>query len=276
MKTLVAPYVDGVKRRWHACRYRHWPRVMANSMPKAGTNLLIRLLDLLPGMVRGPHIDVGPDRGIEVFGQDEREQVQAFFDRLTAGTFGSSHCYWFDDLVRMIAERGIKCITIVRDPRDVCVSDYHYIMKNANHRLHWAYREMSSDADRLMASIVGMASARLGGAEPSLDIGRHYENFVGWGHWSGGIVIRFEDLIGACGGGDDHLQRAAVEKVVEYLGIDVDTSQVDRVVDDLFSRNARTFRRGQIGDWRDEFGRNHRMAFERVAGHVLGAFGYER
>lgn len=276
MKTLVAPYVDGMKRCWHGYRYRHWPAVMANSMPKAGTNLLIRLLDRLPGMVRGPHIDVGPDRGIEVFGESEGEQMRSFFDALKPGTFGSSHCYWFDELACMIEARGIKGITIVRDPRDVCVSDYHYIMKNANHRLHSAYREMSSDAERLMASIVGMTSEQLGGAAPSLDIGRHYEHFLGWGRWPGGIVVRFEDLIGARGGGDDRFQRDTIEQVVTYLGIEADASQVNRIVNDLFSQNARTFRRGQIGDWRDEFGPEHRMAFARVAGHVLEAFGYGR
>lgn len=276
MKTLVAPYMDGMKRRWHACRYRHWPRVMANSMPKAGTNLLIRLLDLLPGMLRGPHVDVGPDRGIEVFGREQRDRMRAFFDQIPAGTFGSSHCYWFDELGRMIAERGIRCITVVRDPRDVCVSDHHYIMKNAGHRLHQAYQEMSSDAERLMASIVGMTTEQLGGAEPSLDIGRHYENLLGWARWTEGIVVHFEDLVGASGGGDDQVQRDTVEKVIAYLGVDADAKQIDRIANSLFSREARTFRRGQIGDWRDEFEPEHRMAFARVAGHVLEAFGYAR
>jgi hypothetical protein len=268
--------MDGLKRRWRARRYPHWPRVMANSMPKAGTNLLIRLLDLLPGMVRGPHIDVGPDQAIELFGQDERDQMCEFFDQLEPGMFGSSHCYWFDELAGMIEERGIKCVTIVRDPRDVCVSDYHYIMDNPGHRLHLAYRQMSSDAERLMASIVGMTTEQLGGAEPSLDIGRHYENFLGWAHWSRGTTVRFEDLIGARGSGDDHLQRDTIEKVIASLGIQLNASQVDRVANKLFSRNAKTFRRGQIGDWRDEFAPEHRMAFARVAGHVLEPFGYER
>jgi hypothetical protein len=244
-------------------------------MPKAGTNLLIRLLDLLPGMEQGPHIDIGPDEGLLEFGEVERSRMAVFLRQIRPGIFGSSHCYYSDVLADMLRSSNVRCITIVRDPRDVCVSDYHYIIKSPSHRLHDAYQQMTSDASRLMASITGLSSDQLNGAPPSLDIGMHYEQFIGWASYADAVTVRFEDLIGARGGGNDQCQRETVRKIMVYLDVDLSDAQLDNIIGRLFSQQARTFRRGQIGDWRYEFDAEHHVAFERVAGHVLDAFGYE-
>ena len=78
---------------------------------------------------------------------------------------------------------------------------------------------------------------------PSLNIGKHYEQFLGWGSYTGGITARFEDQIGARGGGDDRRQRETGRQIIEYLDIDLSDEQLDDVIDGLFSERARTFRR---------------------------------
>ena len=273
---VLAPYLSRMKAFLQRCETRRCPRVLANSMPKAGTNLLLRLLSLLPDLRRGGHIDIGPDQGITEWSTREQKQFARFLSSIAPGVFSSGHCYYFEPLADLLDRRDIKCVTIVRDPRDVCVSDHHYIMTSAKHRLHKPYQRMASDSDRLMASIVGMSSAQLNGDAPSLDIGRHFEHFVGWRYYSNGIVVRFEDLIGGRGGGDDRVQRREIQRVCDYLGIAMARHEIDAVAEGLFSKDAKTFRRGCIGDWRDEFNDEHRAAFDRVAGDVLDTFGYQR
>lgn len=41
-------------------------------------------------------------------------------------------------------------------------------------------------------------------------------------------------------------------------------------------RKASTFRKGQINEWRNEFKKEHLLAFEKVAGNILEIFGYKK
>ncbi|NIQ13648.1 MAG: hypothetical protein GTO02_04335, partial [Candidatus Dadabacteria bacterium] len=190
----------------HSLKFRHNPRILANSMPKAGTHLLTRFISFLPGMKGTSFIDIGPNLGIEEFTEKERARAEKFLRKIKNGFYGKSHCFYFDELVELLERYTIKCITIIRDPRDVCVSDYHYILKNKSHRLHQVYRQMASNDERCMASIVGLSSEYLNGEPPSLDIGTHYKNYIGWQGYSNGLVIKYEDLIGSKGCGSDDKQ----------------------------------------------------------------------
>jgi hypothetical protein len=245
-------------------------------MPKAGTHLLKGLLNLLPGMKFYSHINIGPDQAILDFNSREQSKAERFLRKISTGAFATAHCFYYDGLAELLNEYKIKCITIIRDPRDVCVSDYHYIMKAEDHRLHRFYKKMGSDDERLMASIVGMSSELLDGDPPSLDIGQHYVNYIGWAQYSNGLCIKFEDLIGDKGGGSNDKQKGVIKKIVSYLGIDIGDVELGNIRGSLFSTKATTFRKGQIGSWRDEFKKEHIMAFDKVAGNILDIFGYER
>jgi hypothetical protein len=260
----------------HSKRNGHLPAVLSNSMPKAGSNLVRRFLQLIPDMKNSGHFDLGPDQAITKFTDVERRASEKFLGQITAGIYGTSHCFYFDELAEILDRRRIKCLTIMRDPRDVCVSDYHYIMSNPQHRLHSLYKEMPNDHERLMSSIVGLPSESLGGDAPSLDIGEHYRHFKGWLSYSNGLVFKFKDLIGAKGGGSEDVQDQTIRRILAYLGIDMGEVGIEHIKGELFSKQAHTFRRGQIGDWRDEFSREHEAAFEKVAGDILDLYTFQR
>ena len=275
MKSIVGHLARDISLYVHSKRNPSRPKVLANSMPKAGTNLLERLMSLLPGMKRGAHLDMGPDQAILDFDRPQQLIAEKFINKIASGIYATSHCFYFSGLANLLDQKGIKCVTIVRDPRDVCVSDYHYIMKSEGHRLHRFYKQMGSNSERLMASIVGMPSEALDGAPPSLDIGQHYKNFMGWSSYSHGLVLRFEDLVGSKGGGSDKSQRESLEKVVSFLGIELDEKELEEIRGNLFFTKSPTFRKGQIGSWKEEFNDDHRQAFKKVAGEILISFGYE-
>ena len=88
-------------------------------------------------------------------------------------------------------------------------------------------------------------------------------------------MVRFEDLVGAKGGGSADRQRRTVESLYAYIGLDVDRAFVDRVCEELFSPSSPTFRRGAVGQWRDVFEPRTIELFAREAGPALAPYGYE-
>ena len=162
----------------------------------------------------------------------------------------------------------MRTVCILRDPRDVAVSQMHYIKQLENHFAHEGYMALSSDRERLLVSIRG---GELGGRKlQSLE--QRYRQFVRWERDGGAAVVKFEDLVGTKGGGSAEAQRLAVERVARQLGVEEGT--LDVVEEDLFGV-GRTFRKGQIGGWREEFSAEHERTVKEVVGSLLVELGYE-
>jgi len=82
----------------------------------------------------------------------------------------------------------------------------------------------------------------------------------------------FEELAGPLGGGTADLQLRAAARLLDFLGIKEHAPQ--DVTGKLFNRNAFSFHRGQIGDWREVFtNKQCRLAEARFA-DVLPLYGY--
>jgi hypothetical protein len=65
-----------------------------------------------------------------------------------------------------------------------------------------------------------------------------------------------------------------VEGVARQLGVEVEERTMGVVEEDLFGV-GRTFRKGQIGGWREEFSAEHERAVKEVVGSLLVELGYE-
>jgi Sulfotransferase domain len=186
------------------------------------------------------------------------------------GGFVSAHCIYTPQLADLFRQQGMSTVCILRDPRDVAVSQMHYIKQLENHFAHEGYMALSSDKERLLLAIRG---GELGGRRlQSLD--ERYRQFLRWERDGGAAVAKFEDLVGTKGGGSAEAQRLAVERVAEHLGVEVDEATMRAVEEGLFGA-GRTFRKGQIGGWREEFSAEHARAVEEVLGPLLVELGYE-
>jgi Sulfotransferase domain len=186
------------------------------------------------------------------------------------GGFVSAHCIYTPELADLFRQQGMRTVCILRDPRDVAVSQMHYIKQLENHFAHEGYLALPSDSERLMLAIRG---GELGGRRlQSLD--ERYRQFLRWERDGGAAVAKFEDLVGTKGGGSAEAQRLAVERVAGHLRAEVDEATMRAVEEGLFGA-GRTFRKGQIGGWREEFSAEHVRAVEEILGPLLVRLGYE-
>lgn len=82
----------------------------------------------------------------------------------------------------------------------------------------------------------------------------------------------YERLVGAAGGGDDREQLAAVRTAMLHFGVAGDPQQI---ANQLYSTDTRTFRKGNIASWKDEFSAPQLAAFDAKYRDILTLYGYE-
>ena len=202
--------------------------------------------------------------------QISRRWLTRRLSKVPDGGFVTAHCVYTPELADLFHEGGMRVVCILRDPRGVAVSQMHYLKQLKNHFAHEEYMALPSDHERLLVSIRG---GELGGRELQ-PLDQRYRQFLRWGQEGGAVMVKFEDLVGTKGGGSDEAQRVAVERVARHLGVAADEGVLRRVEEELFGV-GRTFRKGQIGGWREEFSEEHEGAVKEVLGTLLVELGYD-
>lgn len=238
-------------------------RVMANSIPKAGTNLLSRLMRLMPGTVDRwtYHVDESLS-GLE-------RQIQCG----RAGQVITAHLPWTQALADQFNRMDYRTFLMVRDPRDVMVSGVHYVTRmDKGHPLHRHLNNLPDDDARLLA-MINPPPADLN--IPEVWKNDNFRTFLPWFDEPACMVIRFEDLVGVRGGGSDAAQQKCIRDVAQHMRVDLSDEQLHSITNALFGNKSRTFRKGQIGDWPNQFNDAHKAAYKEQAGDVLIKMGYE-
>jgi len=279
------------------------PRIFLNSFPKGGTNLVLRLLELCGYETKQPYVSanlllqrprwarkilrgfsnnlsnesnpeinpkaiaVGVDSPVYV----RKAWLERYLSSLKDGQALPAHCLYTDNLHGLVKEQNIKIIQVLRDPRAIAVSNAHYLAKQEKHPMYSFYQSLPDFDSQLAFSITG------GKVNSELTLNSIAERamFIApWVEQEDVLSIRFEDLIGAKGGGDDDLQRAAILQVLNFLDLENDDVNVWHVQNNLFGTSA-TFRQGQIDSWRDSFKEMHFKAYNAVAAELTKSWGYD-
>ncbi|MBV1870841.1 MAG: sulfotransferase domain-containing protein [Gammaproteobacteria bacterium] len=244
------------------------PKILANSLPKSGTNLLLRSLYLMPDIYR---------RFQKTLLSDEEPLIIDTLQKVKKGEICAAHLKYSPERARLITENNIKHLLMVRDPRDVAVSNYIYITRqDTGHRLHDYFKNvLKTDDERLAASIQGITSEQLGGLSPSLSLAEHYRDYLAWADCGDSVkLVKFEDLVGLSGSGSEDHQRQEIASMAAYLGMELESDDISYIVSNLFSTASRTFNKGQIGAWKEHFGNFSEKAFADEFSGILGALDY--
>ncbi len=250
------------RKCWARVSNRSEPRVLCICIPKSGTHLLERALCLHPRLYR---------RLIRTINDASAPTVGALARTLHDARPGQvlvSHLAYSPERLRVMRSSGVRHLLLVRDPRDVVVSTMFYIMRQKEHQFHDLFLRQPSERARLRLAIMGCAELGF------TSVAEHFAAYRGWLD-SGGLVVRFEDLVGVRGGGDGETQLTSLGAIFQHLGTPVEEAGLQRVANRLFSSNSPTFRKGTSGDWRTHFDSELQRIFIRKTQHILEGFGYQ-
>jgi hypothetical protein len=266
-----------------AHRFSPGSRVLVNSMPKAGTHLVTSLLEQFPDlMFSGRHHSFRHFAPPDAPPPDQETELRVDWRRLERALASVNRGQWMTGhfsaeprLLALLNQLDYKIVSIIRDPRDVAVSSVYYF---SGLKRHYLYEDFNTNLktmdERLMAVIEGLpaTSTRRGLG----DIAHRIRRYALWLENPSTYGCRFEQLVGARGGGTLAKQREEIRRLGNHIDRPLSDDEIDVVASKTWSTRVSTFRKGRIGDWRNHFSDEHIAAFKEIAGDQLIALGYEQ
>ncbi len=239
--------------------FRYGPKVLANSIPKGGTHLLSRVLSLFPLLVPRWHYGI----------VSAELKSPKNLPMIHKGQYITTHLYWNKKLVNALNISEISTLFIIRDLRDVVVSRAYYLTHMLRDHPLSSYLNSISADEQLMTAIMGIDKYGI-----MQSIGSWARGYTPWLDEITCCTIRFEDLVGSAGGGSEEKQVEAVRMIACHLGFKLPSNQISDVASQAFCVQSKTFRKGQIGQWKNYFKAKHKAVFKEVTGDALIKLGY--
>jgi hypothetical protein len=248
------------------------PCVLANSIPKSGTNLLKNCLYHFPSL-RPAHKHSSLKRYRHIGSKELKNTLK----HIRRGHYFTGHVPYTESNGKILKDNNIRSIMIIRDPRDVVVSHMHWATeKKKNHRLRMFYQSLPSDYERLMASLKGFSGEHTADGKPFEGVKTWFKDFMPWRKKPYNLTIKFEDLVGHRGGGDDKRQLETIKKIAKHLEIEINSDTLRYIGDNTFSSDTHTFRKGKIGGWKDHFDERCKEECKKTIGEWIIELGYEK
>lgn len=224
--------------------------IFAVTIPKSGTHMMAKCLRHLTGR---DIINVSEftDVGAAALPRNQHHEIYRGHIRHTpqAGEFFSNNKF--------------KGLLMMRDPRDQLVSMTYWIVLRPEAHPEEAARYKADPSyfnEVLMERIKGIKD--------------YYQPFLPWLSHPRFYTVRFENLVGARGGGKQSLQFKELYNIAKHLNVSRRVDKLKRCSKSLFGGTA-TFRKGQIGSWKRHFKPEHKEKFKEIAGQLLIDLGYE-
>jgi len=138
---------------------------------------------------------------------------------------------------------------------------------------HKTLASFPTDEDRYIAVIAGLFGKDATPHAPIFPLSHLFERYEGWLTEPNVLVLKYEDIVGPKGGGDQSEQLAAYRRLSDHIGLAISDGELAAMIDGIYSEGGAYFVKGQRGQWRDVFTpRVHNVfesAFARRHGHWL-------
>jgi hypothetical protein len=259
-------------QRWGYQQLMSMPVVFGNALPKAGSHLIIQVLQGLTGI--GPFVNPGfpPVNRFEDNSRLPEEVILANIERMRAGDIGYGYIHCQEPFVSALTSTNRATIFVYRDPRDMIVSHVFYATDiHLEHEMREFYKDvLSTNEERIDAEILGTH----GPGFEYFGIRRRYEAYMGWFDQLEVLTLRFEDLI--------QDREASFARILDFLagyGFTPSVSRqlaIEHLVKEIQPEKSGTFRKAQPGNWREHFTDTNIRNFKDHAGDLLIRLGYEQ
>jgi len=234
--------------------------------PKTGTHLLFKTLKLMTG------------KSCRVYGSYEEYTTGAAFagyilDR--PDMFCHTHKLPPQNVLDELFSQGIKLLSIVRDPRDQLISLIFFEHRTGNYVADAPFflpkrkpALKKEDVQNLLDLILLHNYWPYNGHHMTLER-QNTLAYLG----ENALLVRFEDLVGARGGGSEEAQTQTIRQLALFLGMSIDDDSICYIANHLFGQTW-SFRSGKIGEWKLYFTEEHRRAFNKHYGYILENLNY--
>lgn len=273
-------------------------KILANSLPKSGTHVLTRILDLSGFQGNNLHFSsVMTRRGsrnpikiiknilttsrnekngfcLDLDGNNylKEKYLKMYFNIFNENTYSQAHLPYAENLENILEDNNIKMLYIIRDPRDVLVSHFHHHLRDKSYDGYKLMNLKENDKDRILLSLYGFNHNT---NYPTLSLKERVNRSKGW-YFSRNkniCAIKFEDIIGLEGSSSEEKQIESIQKIENFLNLEKNFLLQQK--NKIYHQNAETFRKGQVKDWINYLSGDLKKNVKDEIGEVLIELGYE-
>ena len=264
-------------------------KILINSVPKAGTHMVTSVFQGLPNLMPAyRHVRMPDLVSSELAAKDGKftvdlKLVNKEFSPVRRGQFCSGHMFYNADLDNYLGDNGFKTLFIIRDPRDVVISRYNYILGLKRHPLHDFFKNELKDKSRILDVCISgfddVSKFRKPGRKKFTDsrfvgVAEQYKKYAGWISSKNCLVLKFEELRGVNGGGSEELRFEKFKEAIDFIGVDIDDDSLKDKLDSKGSHKSATFLKGDIGGWSKHLSAENINLLENIWTSDLASFGY--
>lgn len=250
------------------------------TIPKSGTFLLTKALVMLTGRQPVYPITEVPQASPYEFHTHSFEELKQITDALEIAMHGWKNKNFFSlvhvNCTQYFAPFSVKYpeyipIINIRDLRDVLVSEVFF---------HWDQLEQEIGPSTFEEKLLFLISLGENTTNQIIfNIYKYAKIATDWLEDPTALFIRFEELVGERGGGDNQKQNLTLRRLAAALQIDLSEKELKKLTSKLFGDKSGppisfTFREGKIGSWRTYFTPKVEQAFIEHIGSFQQALGY--
>jgi len=242
-------------------------RVFVTSYQKSGTHQIMPAMGIRDDIVDRSYIDMQNIEDYIPFTQGEFtiEDTCKDLREFLGKKFG--HLPYHPKYAEAVQARATRVLFNVRDPRDVVVANYHSIQKICNPKNKPMYSKGLGHLN-FMNKINGKILIEQD--DPIAELikieAKRWPAWLGWLEHDWTMMVKYEDL---------RLNpQETIEKIAEFVKPFI--INVPLVVGNLKPRPTNpTFRKGAVGDWKNEFSEYHKELSQRLMKDTIERLGYE-
>lgn len=260
------------------------PKWLLNGFPKAGLHFAELMLRPVAAEMPAGQMHARPFVGTFAGHSwtTEWTDVPRFMyhvSRLQPGRYFYSHIGHSDNIEAFCYYLGASVLFCSRDLRDVAVSHAHHATADNeawSHPDKDLYRDLGGFDEALEACIVGI--------DRYPGVVERWEAYAGWWEADWVYQFRFEDAIRDPFRVARAILTYGIDRMATLFGYDLkgEGPKLDRIAEAMVEsagqrEKSLTFRKGQVGGWRDAFTEKHKRLFKESDKHGwLIRLGYEQ
>lgn len=178
----------------------------------------------------------------------------------------------------ILQENHHRVISLIRDPRDALVSQAFY-MRSFPGQSKRDFFVIGPHYDDL--TLDEQIFSLIYGSEHSPSYVDYYMERVGWALNPNHHVVKYEDLVGSDGGGEDERKLACLKGIADFIHLDATQEELEKVANKIYtnfgevSHDHRSYKKASAGNWKEFLNEEHKAALKKKWGNLLIDLGYE-